>query len=133
MPQLEYFLVAESVATDSDRNTVSVFHILEELRASSMPFHVGRLVALSSWNIGPQDRDNDFQVTLDIHLPGGDKLPDGLDLAINFTATRSRQRILHFIEGLRIASPGDLAFELLINGKHAASHRVTVHPPEPSG
>ena len=126
MPKLEYFLVAESVSVDRDTNRVSLFNIVEEV-SGSLPARIPALVVVSSWNVLPEDRKREFQVTLRISLPGGVELPKSEDFAVNFTAQRSRQRILQFVKELPLEQPGDLKLEVLLNGKHAASHTVTVH------
>ena len=54
MPTLEYFLLAESVSTDRERNTVSLFHILEEWIAQ-LPLVIPNLVAVSSWKMDEEE------------------------------------------------------------------------------
>ena len=128
MPILEYFLVADSVSTDRKRNTVSVFHILEEW-AAQLPFVIPNLVAVSSWKMEEADRDRDFQVALDIQLPGQQESLDFEILPVNFTGESARHRTYHFVRGLRIEEAGDVVFEICINGRPAAKHVLWVRGP----
>lgn len=130
MPELEYFLVAESVSTDKETNRISVFNVLEEIpRAGVLP----QCVATSCWRIEPEDEGKDFQVTLRIHMPGGDVPNEPGDIGVNFAPEGKRHRIQHFIAGFPFAKPGDWEFEVLLNGKHEARHVVTVHEGQADG
>lgn len=120
MPTLEYFLVADSVSTDRERNTLSIFHVLEEWPAR-LPLVIPQLVVVSSWRMATEDLGRDFQVALDIQLPGEQQSPDLVILPVNFTAENARQRTYHFVRGLRIEEAGDVLFELRINGQHAGT------------
>ena len=126
MPELEYFIVAESIATDRERNTVSIFHVMEEW-ACSLPALVPKVVAVSSWRVSQEEIGGDFQVALDVQLPGGARLPEEQsDLAVNFTAQSSGHRIYQTVTSLRIEAHGDLVFRILINGKPAATRVINV-------
>jgi hypothetical protein len=131
MPKLDYFLVADSVSTDRERNTVSLFHILEEWPAR-LPLTVPELVAVSSWTISADEMGQDFQVSLNIRLPGAQGSPDFPIFPVNFTAHRPRHRAYHFVKGLRLEHAGDLVFEILINRQVAASHVVWVRASDES-
>ena len=126
MPELEYFIVAESIATDQDRNTVSIFHVIEEW-PGLLPGVVPKVVAVSSWVVSPEEIGRDFQVALDIQLPGGERLPtEPGNLAVNFTAQSNGHRIYQTLTGLRLQAPGELRFRISINGKHAATRVIRV-------
>lgn len=126
MATLEYFLVADSVSTDRERNTLSIFHVLEEW-SGRLPLVIPQLVVVSSWKMAPEDRGQDYQVALDIHLPGKQQSPDFKILPVNFTAEHLRHRTYHFVRGLRIEEAGDVVFELRINDQHAGNHVLWVH------
>ena len=131
MPYLEYFLVADSVSTDRERNTVSLFHVLEEWRAR-LPLVIPQLVAVSSWVIPCEEMGQDFQVTLNIRLPGVRESPDLPIFPVNFTAVHPRHRTHHFVRGLRVEHAGDMVFEISINGDLAARRVVWVRASEES-
>ncbi len=93
MPELEYFIVAESIATDRERNTVSIFHVIEDL-PGSVSSVVPKVVAVSSWRVSPEEIGRDFQVSLEVQLPGGKHVPrEPSDMAVNFTAQSKGHRI----------------------------------------
>lgn len=128
MARLELFLVAESVSVDQGTNKVSVFEVLE-----SVPFKEGaqnaisRCVAFSLWRLEAGDDGQDFQVLLRIHRPGME-VPD--ELSTNFTARSPRHRVFTHVLGLPLEELGALRFEVLLNGKHAAEHVVSISPGE---
>jgi hypothetical protein len=127
MPRLEYFLVAESVSIDRDRNQVSVFNILEEVFIPrTEPRVVPQLVALSSWILDPEDQGRDFQVQVELVGPDGDNCPYNTDFTVNFTANGTRQRTQIGLLGLPIEREGNTVFNLNLNGEHRASHILTV-------
>ena len=127
MPRLEYFLVSELISVDRDQNAVSVFNILEEAAIPKTgPRVIPSLVALSSWIFEPDDVGRDFQVTLKVVVPAAAGPDKTKEFPINFTASRTRQRIYHRISGLPLETVGDVVFELLLNGKHEATHTLTV-------
>jgi hypothetical protein len=126
MPKLEYFLVSESLSVDQETNNVSVFSILEEL-SGPLPLAIPRLVAISSWNIEPDERDRDYQVALRIRLPSGEVMPESKDFKVNFTTTRMRHRIFQHVHGLRVNEAGELTLEVLLDGEHKASHTIAIH------
>ena len=126
MPELEYFIVAESLATDRDRNTVSIFHVIEEWMCS-LPGVLPKAVAISSWRVSPDEIGRDFQVALEILLPSGESLPEEQsDLTVNFTAKSTGHRIYQTVTFLRIETHGEFVFRLLINGTLAATRVIRV-------
>jgi hypothetical protein len=131
MPKLDYFLVADSVSTDRERNTVSMFHILEEWSAR-LPLVIPELVAVSSWTIESDEMGQDFQVRLGIRLPGPQESPSFHIFPVNFTAHHRRHRAYHFVKGLRVEHAGDMVFEIFINEQLVASHVVWVRASDES-
>ena len=129
MPKLDYFLVAESISTDKDRNTLSIFHIVEEAYGR-LPFVVTNLAGVASWTIAAEEMGRDFQVLLKIYQSEKRELPSFAPFSLNFTADRERYRTCHYVNGLRIEEPGDLVFEILLNGEHVADRIVHIRPTE---
>jgi hypothetical protein len=130
MPRLEYFLVCESISTDQETNRISLFNVLEDLQILSpgLPnpptLPVASFVAVSCWNRDPGDEDQDFQATLRIHSPN----QDPKDCSMNFKMDRPRNRLSLRFQGMPKLEPGELRFELLLNGEHVAWHTVNVSP-----
>ena len=128
MPKLEYFLVCESVSIDQETNRVSLFNIIEDIQPATRGTSgviIVQLVAASCWIRAPGDEDKDFQAILRIHA--SEEEPK--DFAMNFRMEKPRQRLSLRIQGAPQSKPGNLRFELLLNGQHAAEHTVVVHPP----
>ena len=128
MPRLEYFLVADSVSVDQFTNTVSVFHVIEQIRAPKFPVHIPRFACVSSLNIEEEDFGKDFQLTVNIKNPSGKY---GEPNRINFTAEKRRQRFIAHLVNFKIEGRGQLLFELLLNKERLASHTVDIIKDEP--
>src|ERR1700728_3069654 len=101
MPQLEYFLVAESLSVDQSTNRVSLFNILEEVGIASepppsvlpgtIPGGIPQLVAVSSWNLAPAEANREYRVSLRITQAGQPAKDFG---PITFSTDRNRQRVM---------------------------------------
>ncbi len=129
MPSLEYFLVADSLSVDQMTNTVSIFHVVEQIRSIVFPVHIPRLVCVSSLNIEEKDFGKDFQLTVNIKNPSGKY---GEPNRINFTAEKRRQRFIAHLVNFKIDGPGQLLFELLLNEDRIASHTIDIIKAEPN-
>lgn len=124
MPKLEFFVVSDSMAVDQSTNKVSILEILENVSFQENALNqISRCVAFSLWKMEPEDQGKDFQVLLRIHLPW-EKSPR--DSTVNFTATSVRQRVFTWVRGIPLQHPGELRFEVLLNGHHAAEHLISV-------
>ncbi|MCH7993975.1 MAG: hypothetical protein IIB57_05970 [Planctomycetes bacterium] len=74
-------------------------------------------------NIEEDDFGKDYQLTVRIKNPSGeDEKPN----RINFTAEKRRQRFIAHLINFKIDGPGQLLFELVLNGEHLASHTVDI-------
>ena len=118
MPRLEYFIVAESYALDSQTNRVSIFNVLEDVKAPHFPAHIS-LVAIASWNAEPGDQEREFQTSLLIHSIDG---PHRFDMAFRMPEPRARTVIQ--LQYLPVVEAGEMRFEILLDGAHAATHTV---------
>ena len=63
-----------------------------------------------------------------IHRPWAEEDPP--ESTVNFTAEHKRQRVSHFVQGLHGEQTGDVVLEILMNGKHAGSHTITIRARE---
>ena len=129
MPKLEYFLVAESIAIDRMTNHVSVFNIVEELRIpatgdAQIVAMQPSMVALALLRTEPGDEQIDWQALLTITSPGGKTTPATLNFKIK--PGDKRHRLFVRLTGYPLESPGDLKFDLQLNGQHLAEHIITV-------
>ncbi|HEY2910871.1 MAG TPA: hypothetical protein VGI99_11535 [Gemmataceae bacterium] len=126
-PNLEYFVVCRSVSFDVETDEITLSNVIEDVYLGSDGTAVlPRAVAISSWNIADGDRSKDFQTILTITLPGQS---EGMDFPTNFDEGRHRYRAICTVAEIPLSQPGELKFEILLNRKHAASHKVLVHPP----
>ena len=128
MPNLEYFLVADSASVDQISNSVSVFHVIEQIRSTKFPIQIRRFVCVSSLNIEKEDVGKEYQLTVRIKNPSG-KLGD--PNRTNFTAEKRRQRFFAHLFNTDIDGPGLLLFELRLNEEHLAWHTVDIIKAEP--
>ena len=122
MPTLEYFVVAESVSVDQTRNTMSVFHILEEIQAPVFPIVIPMLAAVAHWNAEDGDMECDFQASVLITFPDG----QSKEFNQNFRMTRPRLRTIANFIWLQIPQPGTMTIEVRLNGKHEAFHTIDI-------
>jgi hypothetical protein len=108
-----------------------LFNVLEDLQliasesTAQQQLPIAHLVAVSCWNRESGDEQRDFQMTLRIHASG----QEPKDFPLNFTMERPRHRLALRLQGLPKLEPGELRFELLLNGQHVAWHTVNVFPP----
>jgi hypothetical protein len=122
MARLEFFVVSQSIAVDDATNYVSVLEILEQIQVPSFPKVIPQCVAVSLWRKEAGDEESDFQLLLRITTP-----PDGVhEIRTNFRLTAPRHRVIQRIQGLPITGEGQLRFEAIINGQHAADHIIDV-------
>ena len=129
MPHLEYFLVSESISVDQISNRISLFHVFEERRSPNVPFYIAELVVTSAWDLDGDDIGQEIQTSVRITVPGR---AEPVIVPQPFVAERSRHRINLAIIGLEVLEFGELLFEILLNGEHRASHRVSIIQMEPN-
>lgn len=129
MARLEFFVVSNSVAIDQTTNSASVFEILEATMTPGFPLIIPRCVAMSLWRREAGDEGLDFQLLLRVTTPDGEihELPS------NFRMSEARHRMMQRIQGLTLRAAGELRFEVILNGKHAADHIVDISLIEPPG
>ncbi len=124
MAKLEYFIVCESTSVDAENNRISLFHVLEDIFPDGFPYVLPRIEAVSLWNLDPQDADTDFQVTLEVYLPGN---PAGVLIPMNLSKGVRRCRAAVALMNIPLDRSGELRFEVKLNGLRGATHIVSVH------
>ena len=122
MPKIEYFVVCESVSIDQTTNTMSVFHVLEQINSPHFPIVLPRLTAVAHWNACEGDNDRDFQVGIIVTLPDGEPK----EFSQNFRMIRPRHRTIANFIGLPVNGPGTMTIEMRLNGEHQAFHTIDV-------
>lgn len=124
MPRLEYFVVAESCSTDVNRNTVSIFHVLNELYVNTFPDHIPTLAVISGWiHSEAEIRDHqESQIRIEFHMPG---VVQPEEFRGNLTA-ESRYQYYNFVfENIPIEQPGDIEVRLFLDDDKEATHTMT--------
>jgi len=128
MPDLEFFAVAESLSVDQTTNRLSLFNILEEVQVMKLPPGVvaapPQFVAVSSWNMAPEDSGKKFRVSLKFKMEGRDHVELG---SVEFETNRRRQRVFLGLIGFpaQIEAACDLRFEIFLDGTYKASHLIS--------
>lgn len=108
MIRLKLFLCADAAAIDARLNTLSAFHIAEELNASVFPVVIPRITAVMIFLRDQNDADN---VTVQMRISLGDRqLFDG-PLPVNFAQRRSARAVAD-MNGLVLTAPGELRFQI---------------------
>jgi hypothetical protein len=125
--ELEFFLVAESALVDSQTSRMSLFNVIE-LIEDTPPTVIPLMHSVVVLRVSDEDADTDWQATLRFHAPGTAKE----DFHQNFKVRKgaSRHRLVQRLEGFPIEKEGDVEIELLLNGKHLASHHIIVRAPQ---
>ena len=108
MIQTKLFICADSAATDGRYNTVSAFHILEQLNATAFPFAIPRISMIAMFTRENEDPST-FQLQLQIDS-GDQRLFDG-PMPVNFQQQLSARTVLD-MHALVVPSPGALTFTL---------------------
>lgn len=123
MIKVKLFLCADNAALDSRYNTISAFHILEDLNAATFPVAVPHLAV-----VGMFSREENDPSTLDLQLQFhlGPQQLFATPLTINF-AHRLDSRIVAEMTGLVVPSPGSLVFALRNGEALMASWSVRVN------
>lgn len=128
MPNLEYFLVCRSIQADVESDEASFIGVLEDIVSEEFPTFIPKAVAVSLWNVDGNDDIEGFQAVLVVKIP---KMKDAsFPMDLSYTPHGSRFRAVQGVLEIPIVQPGDITFEVLLNGEHTASHTVKVHPPE---
>jgi hypothetical protein len=80
-------------------------------------------MAVSLWNLQPSEERRDYQATLIVKVPGKPDVP----FAMNFSHEADRCRAVQGVLGISVDGPGEIKFEVRLNGIHAATHTVKIH------
>lgn len=125
MPDLEYFVVAESFAVDRDTSAISIFNVLSELVVEGFPFSIPKAVALSCWICSGEEisANANLQAQIAFSVPGD---PHPLKHTGNFVAGSRFQNVVLEVPGLNVSRAGDIIVDLAINGEHKARHLIEV-------
>jgi len=107
-------------------NEISFINVLEDITPEAFPYVIPRAIAVSLWNFQQGEEKQDYQAILVAKIPGR---PD-VAFPMNFSFGVHRCRAIQGVLEIPVDAPGDVTFEVRLNGEHAASHTVKIHPPE---
>jgi hypothetical protein len=107
-------------------NDISFINVLEDITPEAFPYVIPRAIAVSLWNFQQGEEKQDYQAMLVVKIP---ERPDAA-FPMNFSSGVHRCRAIQGVLEIPVDAPCDATFEVRLNGKHAASHTVKIHPPE---
>ena len=125
MARLEYFLASESVAIDRVRNSVSIFHVINELQLEEIPSELHKLSLISCWMFDEDEirRNDEFQLRFRIELPDG----ESKDFRANISPGQSRfQYYVFVVENVPVQKTGDMMIRAFLNDTETATHVIAV-------
>src|SRR4051812_32567012 len=125
MATLEYFVVCRSISVDLDNDELTLGGVLEDIAPDFMPYLLDRMFAISSWRVDESEVEKDHQAILRVTLPGDEPF----DFPMNLAPGRTRYRAIQSVASIFLEQTGEIICEVLLNGSHAASHHITIHPP----
>ncbi|HUY90228.1 MAG TPA: hypothetical protein VMV10_15935 [Pirellulales bacterium] len=125
MPKIEYFLVAESYSEDKDSGYLSIFNVFNTVRFQKLPATIPKVVAISCWLSSAEEIEQsaNAQVTLRFRLPGQ---PDPQEFRANFESDTRFQYVVLELYDVPVKEAGDILVELQLNGKHCATHTMSI-------
>lgn len=132
MPELEYFVVAESHSIDRDTGAISIFNVFSEMKCDAFPFALPNMILISAWVSSEKEISDqtDAQMGIKFNLPNGKS--EG-PYNVNFSSGTQFQNVILGYNGLTVPSPGMMEIELLLNGQHTAKHRISFLESDVSG
>ena len=122
MLKVKYFLCSDSAAIDSRRNTLSIFHIAENMYVPVFPFLMQRISILASIE-RTLDEPSLMEATITA-MQGDSEIFSG-PLSVNFVQQLST-RVVVEVGGVVVPQPGRLTFTLRKAGEAIASYDFSV-------
>lgn len=123
MIQIKLLFCAESASIDMRLNTVSAFHIAEEINALVFPVAVQKITVIMFLTREQTDEDSPaLRLTITM---GERSLFDG-PLAVNFSQRLSTRAVADF-NGLVIPAPGSLRFSVRLGDRELGAWNITIN------
>ncbi len=133
MAKLVYFLVADHARVDPATNNLDIINVLVERSFPAFPA-AADVTPVCMLEAEPGDSSRDLQVSLRITLPDGSSLRD-VSHRLRFRAGETRRSKYWSLHQAAVPAPGEMIFELLLNGQRIARYGVNVlltpRPPSP--
>lgn len=121
--EVRLFICSESFALDAARNSLSLFHILEEINSPVFPVALPQMSVVAMF-VREEEEPNEPQVRLRIQLDGQELFLG--PMGVNFQG-HLRTRSLGNIQALVLPRPGRLSVSVEQNDHALASWLVAVN------
>lgn len=123
MPELEYFVAAESTSVDRDTNAISIFNVFNERRFQQFPLTLKKMVLVTCWISSPEELRDKPALQADIVISLDGVRAEG-PFRANFECDSEFQHIIFNVTDAEIPGPCLMEIELRVNGDHKARHRI---------
>lgn len=122
--RLWFLVCADSAAVDIRTNSLSVFHLVEDINVPAFPFALARIVVagLFSRATGEPETFDGLEMLVDM---SGKELYRG-PLALNFQG-RMRSRMIAELQGMVLEGPGELRFTIVRGAEELGRWTVLVN------
>ncbi len=130
MPRLEYFLVAESISLDRESDSVSIFHVLNDVPVRSLPTRLPQLATVSAW-ISSDDEireQAESQIRLEFTVPG---IEEPVAFRGNLTSQTRYQNYNFTFVDVPVPEAGEMIVAIFLNDERKASHTITIRKVDP--
>jgi len=121
--EVPMILCAESAAVDQRKNTLSAFHIVEEIPAPSFPFLVLRIYIIALFVREIDEPLEQVAIQFRIYLDDSELARVPVDIRFQ---GHTRVRLISEVQGIVVEKPGLLKFVALHEDKPLASWTVPV-------
>lgn len=127
---MKLIVVAEDAVTDGERNSVSLFNVIEGGQSPGFPLVFARLVVVAITERDIESDPNEVDLRVRIGVAGGKKLSD-VTTRISYQG-RERNRLTVRVNGLVIAEPGRVHFDIYHDKRRLGRYSIDVdHLDEP--
>ncbi len=122
MPTCELVLAAKGIVRDADSNSMSIFHIIEEIGGRGLPIIFPELAVLAMWKKAPRERKKS-QVEFKV-LNNSKVIFEG-PVTIDFKEKKAHRTTVK-IAPLVINEQGTLSFQFIKSGKTLGKYEIVV-------
>jgi len=124
MINIDLFVCAEGVSIDQRTNNLSIFSIFKEIVSVGFPFIFPRLTVVTMLQRDAEDPDPQAELRI---------AHDGKEIFMGPIPVKFQNkpvtRFLFEVGGLALPNPGELEFQIYLDGKKQATYDVMVKPP----
>lgn len=122
--QLKFLICGESAAVDNRRNSLSIFHMLDEINAAAFPVVVAQMCIAMLFERNANDAPEPNNVSLQISLNDQELFRTQIDLRFG---AHYRMRYVTDFRGLLVSAPGNLRFAVTVGEERLGEWVVPVN------